>query len=119
MTSVNSLLLFANLWGLNKIKNIAIIGAGKLGQAIGVHVPFENYGMKLIGLFDIIAKSKDLPNHISLYHIDQLEKIIKENNISIIALCTPTVVTQGIVNRLTNTQIISILNYSKVKLKNT
>ena len=103
--------------GLNKIKNIAIIGAGNLGRAIGGHVPFEKYGMKLIGLFDVLTDIYGLPDHTPIYHIDRLEEIIKEYNVSIVALCTPSVVAQGIVNRLKNTEVVSILNYSRMRLK--
>ena len=102
--------------GLNSVKNVGIVGAGNLGQAIGRHVPFTNYGMKLAGLFDMDTDKK-LAGDLPLFDIDDLEEIIEEKNISIIALCIPGVVAQGIVNRLVGTRVKSILNFARMRLK--
>ena len=38
--------------GLDRRKEVILIGAGNLGRALAIHINFEKYGMELCGIFD-------------------------------------------------------------------
>lgn len=76
--------------GLNHCYKCVLIGAGNLGRAIVGHMPFENLGFALVGVFDnspqVIGKT------ISGYQVldyTGIEDFCKENLPTMAILCVP------------------------------
>jgi len=104
--------------GLGHVTKVALIGCGKLGSAIAEHVAFSDYGMELQGIFD--NNSSVIGTHVGgvvVGNVVNLADGIREQNISIAALCVPPAVAQEITEVLVNAGIKGILNYTRQRLK--
>ncbi|MBO5422157.1 MAG: redox-sensing transcriptional repressor Rex [Clostridia bacterium] len=97
----------------NDFKTI-IIGCGNLGKAIASHMAFEDRGFELVGIFDKRAdEMQDVRiKGISISPIEELEIYCKEVEPVVAVLCTPTVATPDIVDRLINLGITNFWNFS-------
>lgn len=108
----------ADALGLNVYKRLAILGVGNLGRAIAMHVPFEDYGMKLVAAFDIDKNlSGSSISGVPVYHTDNIQKVIKKEEILLTALCVPAEVAQQSANQVISAGVCGILNYSRTRLK--
>ena len=97
----------------NGFKTI-IIGCGNLGKAIAAHMAFEDRGFELVGIFDKRAdEMQDVRiKGISISPIEDLEIYCKEVEPIVAVLCTPTLATPEIVDRLINLGIANFWNFS-------
>ncbi len=97
----------------NDFKTI-IIGCGNLGKAIASHMAFEDRGFELVGIFDKRADEMQDARikGISISPIEDLEIYCKEVEPVVAVLCTPTVATPDIVDRLINLGITNFWNFS-------
>lgn len=92
---------------------IAVVGLGNLGKAFIHYLHEKRTKLKVVAAFDInpekINKSyADVP----CYHLDQLDEIIKNENISIGIITTPPEVTSELADQLKAAGIKGILNYT-------
>jgi redox-sensing transcriptional repressor len=98
--------------------NVIIIGCGNLGSTLASHIPFTDYGMRLLAIFD---KSQDVIGTdiagIKVRSTSDMSEFIKENDISVACLCVPTDVAQETVDKLIPNGVNSFLNYSKARLQ--
>lgn len=97
----------------NGFKTI-IIGCGNLGKAIAAHMAFEDRGFELVGIFDKRAEEmkETRIKGISISPIEDLEIYCKEVEPVVAVLCTPTLATLEIVDRLINLGITNFWNFS-------
>ncbi len=97
----------------NGFKTI-IIGCGNLGKAIAAHMAFEDRGFELVGIFD--KRSEEMQDirikGISISPIEDLEIYCKEVEPIVAVLCTPTLATPEIVDRLIDLGITNFWNFS-------
>lgn len=111
--------------GINNVTSAALVGVGNLGKAF---LKFNNsrndrdndtYNTPVVidVAFDvaenIVGESID---GVKVYHTDELEKIISENNIKIAILSVPADAANKIAFRLENSGIVGIYNFSSVSL---
>ena len=76
--------------GLDKVYNMAIIGAGNLGQALANYVKFEKRGFWIKGIFDVNPRLRGVSvRGIEIRMIDELPQFIREHQIQIAALTVP------------------------------
>lgn len=102
-----------NILGLNKVNNAIIIGAGNLGKAVALHINFIEKGFDVLGIFEndpqkIGKKIKE----IEIFSETNLEKFIKENDVSIAVLCIPKHSVEFLIERLYNSGIRAFWNFS-------
>lgn len=97
----------------NGFKTI-IIGCGNLGKAIAAHMAFEDRGFELVGIFDKRAdEMQDIRiKGISISPIEDLEIYCREVEPIVAVLCTPTLATPEIVDRLIDLGITNFWNFS-------
>ncbi|ABR47704.1 CoA-binding domain protein [Alkaliphilus metalliredigens QYMF] len=103
--------------GLNQSYSIVVVGAGSLGQGIVNHIDFENCGFDLKALFDI--KYKFMGKKIKgapIFYIDELQKFISENHIDIGVICMPEEFVQDTANKLIESGVSAIWNFSPIDL---
>jgi len=108
---------------LNNIEQCVIIGVGNLGRAFLQYNVMKSQvqnninPIKISYAFDI---SKDIVGKkysgIEVLHIDDLEKIIIKNKISIAILSVPAKSANEIAERLENSGIKGIFNFSSISL---
>lgn len=96
---------------------VAVIGAGDLGSAISHYGGFSKRGFRIAWLFD--ADDKKVGQQIgafTVYSMDDLDQIIRENHCQIAMIAVPAEHAQAVCDRLLAAGIRSILNYAPINL---
>ena len=105
-----------DILGLYESYTTIIIGAGNLGCALANH-NFEKRGFRLIGMFDIDPKITGTEiNGTKVYHIDELEDFIRKNKVDIGILTVPKSEIDVIAERLCDSGIKGLWNFSSAEL---
>ena len=99
--------------GINSKKNVILIGAGRLGQALMNYNGFEN-DIQIIYAFD---KDKRKCNDKNIFYIDRLEELVKSKRIKVAILTIPGEEAQSICDRLIKLGIKAIWNFAPTHLK--
>ncbi|MBE6549034.1 MAG: redox-sensing transcriptional repressor Rex [Ruminococcaceae bacterium] len=105
------------LLGVGNDFSAAIIGAGNLGSALVRSPMFEKRGVEVVALFDI--DKKIIGNHIGdvfVYSMDDMESVLKDLNINIAVLTLPKEYAIDIAQRLKDTNIKGIWNFTGKEL---
>lgn len=104
--------------GLTRPYNVAIVGAGNLGQALANYTSFDKLGFKLQAMFDVNPKLIGLKiNNVKVLDMDQFEDFVKANNIEIVYICTSRDGAQNVADKIQKTDIKAIWNFAPVDLK--
>ncbi|RKX30974.1 MAG: redox-sensing transcriptional repressor Rex [Candidatus Zixiibacteriota bacterium] len=108
----------AEILGLNRGWNVALIGVGNIGSALVGYKEFQRQGFNIKLIFDNDQR-KIGSNHkgIIVSDIRNLESDLKENNIQIVVVAVPATVAQYIVDDVVKAGIKGILNFASVNLK--
>ena len=103
---------------VNRKWNIAIVGAGALGHALGSHFGFEHWGFYITAVFDKDPQriGQRLGNLIVL-DVAKLAEVISEKNIRFGIIAVPTKDAQGVAEQLIAAGVRAILNYAPISLK--
>ena len=98
--------------------NIALFGAGHLGQAIAGSDVFADHGFQIVAVFDI--DSKRVGNEIGgvpVLDISELDRIVSEQDVVAGVLAVPNEATQDVADRLVESGVKIIFNYSEQLLQ--
>jgi redox-sensing transcriptional repressor len=101
--------------GLNVQWNVAVVGVGRLGRAILSYPGFTPDGFRLVAACDgdpgvvgeEIAGLTVLP-------MDQLDRVVREKQISIAIVAVPVNRTQEVIDQLVDCGVQAILNYAPI-----
>jgi redox-sensing transcriptional repressor len=108
---------FQKILNLDKLKNVAIVGVGKLGSALLRYKAFSSKNLIIKASFDVnLSSIGKKVSGIECFDMDNLESKIKEENIKMIMLTVPDNVAQEIVDRIVNTNVKAILNFTPITL---
>jgi redox-sensing transcriptional repressor len=103
--------------GLTQGWATCIVGVGNLGAALANYGGFEERGFRVSALFDSNeAKVGSVVAGLEIHHFDDVERIVKEEEISIAILAVPGAVAQDASDRLVAAGITSILNFAPAVL---
>jgi len=100
---------------LNQKWNTCVVGIGKLGQAVINYQGFKNEGYLIKAAFDISLPSRIDNKDIVIKTISNMKNTIKELNIKIGIVTVPAPDAQGVIDRLIESGIKAILNYTPMK----
>jgi redox-sensing transcriptional repressor len=94
-------------------QNVAIIGAGNLGRAIMKYFHNQRDKLRMVAAFDT-SPDKVNTNYdgIPIYHINDLEKVVRKENITIGIVSVPVSVAEDTAKALVESGIKGILNYT-------
>lgn len=107
----------AEILGLKEGYKAIIIGAGHLGMALANHQSFEKRGFKILALFDNDQNKIGLSaNNKPVLNINDLEKFIKDNKITIAILATPKDTVGEIAQKLATYGIKGLWNFSSAEI---
>src|SRR5437867_2175163 len=91
--------------------NIALVGAGRLGQAIASSSIFAEHGINIAAVFDVDPdKIGDRIGNADVADYARLEKVIRDKNIVVGVLAVPAGAAQDAADRLTNAGVKIIFN---------
>ena len=100
------------------VKTAVLVGTGNFGKALLNYEGFKNLGFEIIAVFD---DSKDLIgrklNNIEVLDIERLEDIIQRLGIKIGIITTPPEPAQSIANRMIESGVQGIWNFTLSLLK--
>ena len=103
----------------------AIIGAGKLGTTLLQYKDFRKRGFEIVAIFDRDMESPEykrqqqaerIETSVPLFSVDQLENVIREQEIDIIILAIPEDEAQAITDWVVQAGVHAILNFVPVQL---
>jgi redox-sensing transcriptional repressor len=97
--------------------NIALIGAGRLGEAIASSPIFAEHGISIAAIFDIdSAKVGQTFNGVTVSPLSQLDEIVRARNIIVGVLAVPADSAQDASDALVAAGIKIVFNYSEALL---
>ena len=98
--------------------NIALFGAGNLGQAIAGSDIFADHGFRVVAMFDVdeslVGRSV---GGLSVRHFDQLERTVTDDDVVVGVLAVPAENAQEVADRLVQAGVKIIFNYSEQLLQ--
>ena len=99
--------------------NIALFGAGNLGQAIAGSDIFADHGFRVVALFD--KDPAKVGHHVSdtltVRPYEELDKVIREEDVVVGVLAVPTAAAQEVADDLVEAGVKIIFNYSEALLQ--
>jgi redox-sensing transcriptional repressor len=99
--------------------NIALFGAGHLGQAIAGSDIFADHGFRVVALFDIDPSKigKRVGEQLVVRPYEDLAKVVEEEEIVVGVLAVPTRAAQRVADDLVDAGVKIIFNYSEALLQ--
>jgi redox-sensing transcriptional repressor len=102
---------------VNRIWDVAVIGAGDVGHALANYGGFHHRGFRITKIFDNDPEKVGTDfNNIRVMDIKDMKKDIKKSGVKIAMLAVPAEAAQDLVNELVEAGIEAILNYAPVNL---
>jgi redox-sensing transcriptional repressor len=97
--------------------DVALVGAGDLGHALAHYKGFSDRGFQITCVFDNAPQKigKQIEGFI-IQPLDDLAKVIRENNIKIAMIAVPAEAAQAVADRLIEVGVKAILNYAPINL---
>lgn len=103
--------------GTTSVRQVVIVGAGHLGQALCNYKGFINKGFSVSGVYDADpAKIGKRVGNLEIRHIDELQPQNLADSIEIGIIATPADVAQATADTLVQAGVKSILNFAPVAL---
>ena len=97
--------------------NIALVGAGRLGQAIASSSIFAEHGINIAAVFDTDeSKLGTTVGNVQVSEYSQLPDIVRDKNIIVGVLAVPAPSAQVAANDLVRAGVKILFNYSEVLL---
>jgi len=98
--------------------NIALFGAGHLGQAIASSDIFADHGFRVVAIFD--ADPRKVGSKVGnqkVKHIDDVAAVVEDEDIVVAVLAVPTAAAQPLADLLVDAGVKIIFNYSEALLE--
>ncbi|RLG27650.1 redox-sensing transcriptional repressor Rex [Methanosarcinales archaeon] len=106
-----------NILGLDKKWYACVVGFGNLAKALCFYKGFKKQGIIIKIAFDIDEKKINKKfDELEVYHIKEMEKKIRENNIELAIIAVPKETAQEVAERLVKCGIKAILNFAPTRL---
>ncbi len=102
---------------VNKVWDIALVGAGDLGRAIAHYQGFQNAGFRIALIFDNNPKKvgQEIAGYV-IQDMSNLSSLIRQKGIKVAMLTVPSNAAQPAADDLIKAGIRAILNYAPITL---
>jgi redox-sensing transcriptional repressor len=99
--------------------NIALFGAGHLGQAIAGSNIFADHGFRVVALFDTDPEKigMEVREGLTVRSFDDLPLVVQEDQIVVGVIAVPTDAAQNVADELVQAGVKIIFNYSEALLQ--
>lgn len=104
--------------GKDRTWKTAVVGAGRLGQAIISYGPFAREGFEIAAVFDANREivGREVGGH-RIRPMEDLESIVKERGILLGIISVPGEAAQDAADRLIEAGVLGLLNFAPVRLE--
>ena len=94
--------------------NIALFGAGHLGQAIASSDIFADHGFRIVAMFDVDPEviGREIGG-LEVRSFDQIDEVVKGEQVVVGVLAVPADAAQEVADRLVSSGVKIIFNYSE------
>ncbi len=107
-----------SILGLVRSWRVALVGAGKIGQALYGYQDFRRQGFHIEAVIDADpAKIGERWDEIEVRSERELERELAERAIDIVIVAVPAAAAQGIVDRVVRAGVRAILNFAPARLR--
>jgi redox-sensing transcriptional repressor len=97
--------------------NIALIGAGRLGQAVASSPIFAEHGINIAAVFDVDPDKVGREiGDLTVTEYTRLAPVVREKNIIVGVLAVPATSAQDVANNLVRSGVKIVFNYSEALL---
>ncbi|MGZ8676557.1 MAG: redox-sensing transcriptional repressor Rex [Solirubrobacterales bacterium] len=98
--------------------NIALFGAGNLGQAIASSDIFADHGFRIVAMFEVdeAVVGRNVGG-LTVRHFDELERTVTDEDVVVGVLAVPADNAQEVADRLVDAGVKIIFNYSEQLLQ--
>jgi redox-sensing transcriptional repressor len=99
--------------------NIALFGAGRLGQAIAGSDIFADHGFRVVAIFDTDLKKlgKRVSEALVVQPYEDMRRVVHEEDVVVGVLAVPTEAAQRVADDLVDAGVKIIFNYSEALLQ--
>ncbi|MCX5716252.1 MAG: redox-sensing transcriptional repressor Rex [Candidatus Omnitrophica bacterium] len=102
--------------GINRIWDVALVGAGNLGAALLSYKGFKEQGFNIAAAFDndrnkIGKKLRNVP----IRHIKELSRVVKNKKIQMAIIAVPAEEAQKVIDTLLKNGVRAILNFAPIR----
>ena len=104
--------------GLTVRRRVALVGCGRLGTTLALHVRMDRYSMDLAAAFDNAPALIGKPlGPVVIEDADLIPEICRERQIELAVLAVPKSTAQEVADLLVGGGVKGILNYTRVRLR--
>lgn len=104
--------------GTDREIHVALVGVGHLGTALLSYAGFRRQGFRIVCAFDKEVKGERVgEDQVPVYDVEELEKRLREHEITFAILTVSVDAAQSIANRLVAGGVTAILNFVPVRLQ--
>ena len=103
--------------GFDQHTDAVLVGAGRLGSALLTYQGFSRYGLEIVAAFD--ADKKLIGRKVGdcvIKPMQALRSYVEKHDVQLAILTTPAVASQKIADRLVETGVQAIWNFSPMRL---
>ena len=103
--------------GKDRIWRTAVVGAGRLGQAIMSYGPFAREGFEICAVFDDAPEivGREVGGH-RIRPMKDLETLVREREILLGIVAVPCEAAQDVADRLIDAGVLGLLNFAPTRL---
>ncbi|MBS3821234.1 MAG: redox-sensing transcriptional repressor Rex [Phycisphaerae bacterium] len=96
-------------------QRMAVVGVGNLGRALLAYFTGRRPGLAMVAAFDKDpTRTGRVVHGCHCYHIDEMERVIDEEDIHVAVLAVPAVAAQKVTDKLVRCGIRGLLNFAPV-----
>jgi redox-sensing transcriptional repressor len=105
--------------GIDRTRNVVIVGAGNLGMALADYAGFHSNGFHIVAMVDVDpAKSgRQSREGIPVHPWERLGEIVRRNHVDIGIVAVPADAAQAVYDALADAGLKAVLNFAPVQLK--
>lgn len=105
--------------GIDRTRNVVIVGAGNLGMALADYAGFSSNGFHLVAILDNDAAKigRSSRSGIPILSWDRVEQVVRRNHVDIGIIAVPAEGAQTVHDTLADAGIQAILNFAPVQIK--
>jgi redox-sensing transcriptional repressor len=105
--------------GIDRTRNVVIVGAGNLGMALADYAGFSSNGFHLVAILDSDSAKigRSSRSGIPILPWDRIEQLVRRNHVDIGIIAVPAEGAQAVHDTLADAGVQAILNFAPVQIK--
>lgn len=105
--------------GIDRTRNVLIVGAGNLGMALADYRGFNSNGFHIVGLVDIDPDKvgRESRSGIPVLGSDNLPELVRKNSVEIGIIAVNSEAAQDVHDRLIEAGVCAVLNFAPVQMR--